>query len=470
MTIASIKFYELAKHLQKVKGRIVYRGDCAKDEEGAAAVYRELGANPTSVQGLNACVAYGALPGNATSAADAIKAYVQALLKSKYQTWIELPPELRPKWWRDKFVRPVVLLLRALYGHPEAGGLWEKHLKQVLRQLGGEEVPEYPGNFWFPETKLLLSTYVDDLTLSGPQEERQRFWDRLTALVDVEPPEPVFRVLGRNHYVIDSPAESSENAALGALKDAVVFDMIDYAQQAVDLYTSITGSKLKPAATPFCPEGSLIPADDEASGELAPNACKILMKALWLGRLARPDIVKPIGDVASCVQKWSRNNDKQLHRLICYINTTKTYRLVGQVGDDPRELHLALYVDADFAGEKSDAKSNSGGYLVLKGPNTFFPLAWVSKRQTSVSRSTTESEIVSLAHSLFQEGLPALSLWERLLGRTDVQLVIHEDNQATILVAKKGYSPKLRHIARIHKVNLGSISEQLEEGTGVEIE
>ena len=38
MTIASIKFYELAKHLQKMKGRIVYRGDCAKDEEGAAAV------------------------------------------------------------------------------------------------------------------------------------------------------------------------------------------------------------------------------------------------------------------------------------------------------------------------------------------------------------------------------------------------------------------------------------------------
>ena len=135
-----------------------------------------------------------------------------------------------------------------------------------------------------------------------------------------------------------------------------------------------------------------------------------------------------------------------------------------------RELHLALYVDADFAGEKSDAKSKSGGYLVFKGPNTFFPLAWVSKGQTSVSRSTTESEIVSLAHSLFQEGLPALSLWERLLGRTTVQLVIHEDNQATILVAKKGYSPKLRHIERTHKVNLRSISEQLEEGTGVEIE
>ena len=113
MTIASIKFYELAKHLRKMKGRIVYRGDCDKDEEGAAAVYRELGANPTSVQGLNTL----SLPGNQTTTADAIKAYVQAYLKSNYQTWIELPPELRPYWWRQRFARPGVLLLRALYGH-----------------------------------------------------------------------------------------------------------------------------------------------------------------------------------------------------------------------------------------------------------------------------------------------------------------------------------------------------------------
>ena len=409
-------------------------------------------------------MAYGALPGNATTTADAIKAYVQAFLKSNFQTWIELPPA----WWRQKFARPVVLLLRALYGHPEAGGLWEQHLKVVLRQLGGEEIQEYPGNFWFPKQRLMLSTYVDDLTLSGPQEEHQSFWAELSSLVDVEPPEPVYRVLGRNHYVINAPPESSENAALGALKDAVALDMVDYAQQTVDLYLSITGSqKLRHAPTTFCPEGSLVPSDDDMKGELAPNACKVLMKALWLGRLARPDIIKPIGDMATQVQKWSRNNDKQLHRLICYVNTTKNHRLVGTIRDDPRELHLALYVDADFAGAKSDARSTSGGYLVLKGPNSFFPLAWVSKRQTSVSRSTTESEVVSLAHSLYQEGLAALSLWSLMLGRDDLELVIHEDNQATILVVKKVYSPKLRHISRTHKVNLGCISEQLAPGSGI---
>ena len=139
--------------------------------------------------------------------------------------------------------------------------------------------------------------------------------------------------------------------------------------------------------------------------------------------------------------------------------------MVGVIKDNPQDLHLALY--ADYAGER-DAKSTSGGFLVLKGPNTHFPLAWLSKRQTSVSRSTTEAEVVSLTFSLYQEGLPSLTLWERLLGRP-VELVLHEDNQATILVAKKGYSPKMQHIQRTHKVNLSALAEQLEPGTGVVI-
>ena len=51
-------------------------------------------------------------------------------------------------------------------------------------------------------------------------------------LTSIEPLEPVYRVFGRSHYVINAPAESS--------------DMVDYAQQTVDLYVSITGSqKLK---------------------------------------------------------------------------------------------------------------------------------------------------------------------------------------------------------------------------------
>ena len=242
----------------------------------------------------------------------------------------------------------------------------------------------------------------------------------------------------------------------------LALNMCDYAAQCCDLYLSLPGAKpLKQAPTPFCPDGALIASDDDIIGELAGVACKMLMKCLWLGRLARPDIIKPIGDLATHVQSWSRNCDKQLYRLVCYLHTTQHYQLVGKVMDQAPLLSLRLYVDADFAGDRLTGKSTNGGYLVLVGPNTFFPLMWVSKKQTSVSRSTTESEVVSLAHSLFSEALPSLSLWETLLGR-EVALEVLEDNQATILIIHKGYSPKLRHVSRTHKVNLASLTEQFE--------
>jgi hypothetical protein len=329
MTIASIKFFELAQHLRKIEGRIVYRGDCAKDEHGAAAVYQELGAKPTSVQGLNACLAYGSLLGHSSSAADAVKAYVQAILSSKYKTWIELPPELRPKHWRDKFVKHVVPLVKALYGHPEAVGLWEQHLKKIIKSLSGQEIPEYPGNFFFPEATLLLSTYVDDLTLAGPTEEHEPSSAKLTSVVDIEPPEPIYRILGHNHLVMPSTQADGHmrNVLRFAHKKALAFDMLDYAHQTADLYKSITNTNsLKHAATPFVPDGSVSVDDEEAKGELAPNnACRILMRALWLGRLSRPDLLKPINDLATKVQSWSTGDDKRLLRLIQYTNTSGSF-------------------------------------------------------------------------------------------------------------------------------------------------
>ena len=312
------------------------------------------------------------------------------------------------------------MLIKALYGHPDAGGLWEAHLKKVLHNLGGSEVIEFPGNFYFPDTKLLLSTYVDDLTLAGPVDQHQPFWEKLTALVDVEPPEPIYRVLGRNHSIVDLPwvkvaaegatsSDGDEKVPPNKSVPHMVFDMYDYALQTVDLYKSIAGvDKIKPASTPFVPEGSINSQDEDTRGELAPNACKILMKALWLGRLARPDIVKPINDLATKVQKWSRAEDKKLLRLIQDISATPHYRLAGSINDKQEDLELQLYVDADFAGEKEDARSTSGGFLVLRGPTSFFPLAWVSKRQTSTSRSATESEVISLAYSLYRAATPAL--------------------------------------------------------------
>ena len=53
-----------------------------------------------------------------------------------------------------------------------------------------------------------------------------------------------------------------------------------------------------------------------------------------------------------------------------------------------------------------------------------------------------------------------LNFWQTVSGR-DLKLKIKEDNEATIKIAKKGFSPKLRSLSRTHRVNLGAIHEEI---------
>ena len=161
--------------------------------------------------------------------------------------------------------------------------------------------------------------------------------------------------------------------------------------------------------------------------------------------------------------KWTRADDKRLRRLIGYMKRSRKFHLRGYVGDSLENCQLHLYVDADFCGEIEHTKSNSGMFLVMVGPNTWFPLAWQSKRQSSTARSTTEAELISLAKAFFPHAIPMLNLFDILIAHTGkkMHLVIHEDNQATIKVIENGWSAKLAHVGRVHKIDIGSVHEQI---------
>ena len=50
------------------------------------------------------------------------------------------------------------------------------------------------------------------------------------------------------------------------------------------------------------------------------------------------------------------------------------------------------------------------------GSHTFVPLSWMCEKQTSVSHISTESEIISLDAGLRLDGIPALVLWDLIVG------------------------------------------------------
>ena len=125
--------------------------------------------------------------------------------------------------------------------------------------------------------------------------------------------------------------------------------------------------------------------------------------------------------------------------------------MTGWVGDGIDAVLPHLYADADFAGCTSTLRSTTGYHFVIRGSNTCFPIAGVSKRQGCVSHSTPEAELVAGDTAMRLCGLPFLSLWDTLLSGKP-QLIVHEDNQAMIRVVTTGRNPTMRYLGRTHGV------------------
>ena len=189
------------------------------------------------------------------------------------------------------------------------------------------------------------------------------------------------------------------------------------------------------------------------------------MTLMFCARLARHVLLRACGGLATLLHKWTALTDKKLWRLMSYIKEHADDQQIGFVGDDPKDLWLALFADADFAGHRGKTKSTGGTFLVLMGPNTFFPLTAASKKHGSTSKSRTEAEIVTLEIAVRTIGIPALDLFEELLDKK-VQMVVFEDNQATANIVRTGKLEKsMGHVKRCHGVQLGTPTERLADGT-----
>ena len=133
-------------------------------------------------------------------------------------------------------------------------------------------------------------------------------------------------------------------------------------------------------------------------------------------------------------------------------------------------------------------------------------MSWMCKTQTSVSHSSTESEIISLDTGLRLDGLSALELWYLIVSvlgnifrisdrtvkpvngedkhhksqnkidvmqdidsvlsnvqsaRQEAILCVFEDNQAVIQMIIKGRSPTMRHVSRTHRVALDWLFDRI---------
>ena len=285
--------------------------------------------------------------------------------------------------------------------------------------------------YFHQKLHLLLVIYVDDLKLAGPDENLKKGWEMLRSKLNIEPESDVGLYLG---CVL---SKGSTKLHDGTPVSTMTYDMEDLLKLSVERYLEIVGkdAKLKHVSTPSLPEetkkhpshapcpgnpknkvscpwcshefdpdapvfdppgttGDDVSSGESARGALAPHAASVLMKLLYAARIARFDLLRSINSLARNVTRGTVDDDAKLYDLVCYVNSSRTKKMIGCVGDKFDDLTLSLFADADFAGCVQSLRSTSGSHMHIQGGHTRFPLSGGSKRQGCVSHSTPEAEIL----------------------------------------------------------------------------
>ena len=85
------------------------------------------------------------------------------------------------------------------------------------------------------------------------------------------------------------------------------------------------------------------------------------MKIMYIARFARQDLLRAVGVLTTMITRWDETCDRQMFRIIRYINGTVSWRQVGFIGDSPNNIQLGLFSDADLAGDRVGNEEHQWG-------------------------------------------------------------------------------------------------------------
>ena len=209
-----------------------------------------------------------------------------------------------------------------------------------------------------------------------------------------------------------------------------------------------TTQQLYKVSTPCIDDHHFKEEETKSVGELSNVCSQIVLKCLYLARIGRTDILWSVNKLARSITKWTKACDKRLNRLISYIHHTCEYKQYCHVGNTAKQCRLGLFQDSDFAGDLEGSKSTSGGVLCIFGSRTFVLISWMCKRQTSVSHSSTEPEIISLDAGLRMDGLLALDLLDLVMEVRRTTQGAPKPSQASFWkpVASSKSTNKINHV------------------------
>ncbi|KAL2923679.1 Retrovirus-related Pol polyprotein from transposon TNT 1-94 [Bienertia sinuspersici] len=316
----------------------------------------------------------------------------------------------------------VCKLNKSLYGLKQASRQWFAKLVSELIQLGFIQSKNDYSLFikHTPQGITLGAVYVDDILVTGNDSDSivalKSHLDKILSIKD----------LGLLNYFL--------GIEVGYADSGVILTQRKFTKELLET----AGLELKGKATTPLPVDLKLSA---TTGVLLdnPEHYRSLVGKLNFLTTTRPDLAYAVQDLSQFMQLPRSSHMEALKHTLQYVSFTMDQGILLQGSD---QLTLQAFSDSNW-GACPDTRKSITGYVLLLGKS---PISWKSKKQTTISRSSSEAEYRAMASAAAE-----VAWVVRLLEELDIHhlkpVTLHCDNQSALYIAKNPvFHERTKHI------------------------
>ncbi|XP_019166904.1 PREDICTED: uncharacterized protein LOC109162676 [Ipomoea nil] len=341
-----------------------------------------------------------------------------------------------PPGFQGEKPNQVCKLLRSLYGLKQASRQWNAKLTSALLHAGFKQSAADPSLFTrgTGSSYIALLVYVDDILLASSELTLiQELKDLLNETFKIKD-------LGVLGYFLGIEAKVS-SAGLNLCQRKYVLDILND-----------TGFiDCKPVTTPMVPGSHLLQGDGVPLSD--PGIYRRLIGRLLYLTATRPDITYAVHRLSQFVSSPTDKHMAAAHRILRYIKGSPGQGLFYPVANT---LTLKAFSDSDWA-SCADTRKSVTGYCIFLGTSL---ISWRSKKQATVSKSSSEAEYRALATTVCE--LQWLtSLLQDLHVAVDDPATVFCDNKSAIANAENHvFHERTKHI----EIDCHVVRERITQG------